>query len=362
MAEQLPAFAVILAGGRGTRFWPLSRRRKPKQFLALTSDASLLEQTYGRLRGLFPRQRILVVTTREQAALVRRHLPELPRGNLLVEPVGRNTAASIALAAAHIRQRAAEALLGVFPADHAIADVARFRHLVRAALTAAAADPCTIVLGIPPREPHTGYGYIERGRYLKRIGGTRVYRVRRFAEKPDRATARRYLRSRRYFWNSGMFFWKLSTFEKLLARLLPATARTMERLSPAVGARAYARTLARLYPRLPNISVDYALLERAPDVRMLPADIGWNDLGSWAALYDYLASRPGDNVARTQVLALDARGNLLWTAKKFAAAVGVSDLVVVETPDALLVTSRERAQDVGKVVEYLETKAGRDLL
>ncbi|MFQ5817928.1 MAG: mannose-1-phosphate guanylyltransferase [Terriglobia bacterium] len=363
MPDQLPAYAVILAGGRGTRFWPLSRRRRAKQFLALASRASLLQQTYQRLRPLFPRNRIFVITGREQAGLVRRQLRPLPTGNLLVEPVARNTAAAIALAAAHIKRRAPDALLGVFPADHAIRHPARFHRLVRSALATAQADDCAAVLGIPPREPHTGYGYIERGRFWKRVASAPVYRARRFTEKPDPATARRYLRSRRYYWNSGMFFWTLSTFQKLLARYLPATARALAALSTTLGTRAYARTLTRLYPKLQNISVDYALLERAPDVRMLPADIGWTDLGSWAALYDYLVPPRGTrNVTRGETLALDARGNLLWTPKKFAAAVGVSNLVVVETRDALLVTTRERAQEVGKVVEYLEGTNRRNLL
>ncbi|MBI4461423.1 MAG: NTP transferase domain-containing protein, partial [Acidobacteria bacterium] len=267
MAEPLRAYAVILAGGRGTRFWPLSRQRHPKQFLRLVSSQSLLEQTFWRLRRIFPRNRILVVTDREQARLVRRQLRSLPARNLLLEPVGRNTAAAIALAAAHIRrQEAHDALLGVFPADHVIRAEARFRRLARAALATAASGECAVVLGITPSEPNTGYGYIERGAFWKRTGGVAVYRARRFTEKPDLATARRYLRSRRYYWNSGMFFWKLSTFERLLRRFLPATAQAMQNLGPIIGTRAYGRTLARLYPKLPQISVDYALLERAPDV------------------------------------------------------------------------------------------------
>ncbi|MBI4461887.1 MAG: mannose-1-phosphate guanylyltransferase, partial [Acidobacteria bacterium] len=245
---------------------------------------------------------------------------------------------------------------------HVIRAEARFRRLARAALATAASGECAVVLGITPSEPNTGSGYIERGAFWGRPGGLAVYCARRFTEKPDAATARRYLRSRRYYWNSGMFFWKLSTFERLLRRFLPATAQAMQNLSPIIGTRAYGRTLARLYPKLPKISVDYALLERAPDVRLLAADIGWSDLGSWAAVYDYLATKPGENVIRGKALALAARGNLLWTDKKIVAAVGVHNLVLVETPDALLLTSRERAQEVGKVVEYLEKARPRKLL
>ncbi|MFQ5926772.1 MAG: mannose-1-phosphate guanylyltransferase [Terriglobia bacterium] len=367
MATQLPAYAVILAGGRGTRFWPLSRRRQAKQFLALASRESLLQQTYQRLRGLFPRNRIFVVTGREQAPLVRRQLRPLPPRNLLVEPVGRNTAAAIALAANHICHagRGRDALLAIFPADHAIRQQARFRRMVRAALATAVAEDAMVVLGIPPTHPHTGYGYIECGPRARRSRGQDVFTVRRFTEKPDARTAARYLRSRQFYWNSGMFFWRLFAFDALLADYLPRTRRIFTELFASIGSRNYQACLHRLYPRLQNISVDYALAEPAAArgrVRMLPAEIGWTDLGSWAALYDFLVSKCGENVSRGDILVVGAKGNFIWTEKKFTAAVGVDNLVVVATRDALLVTRRERAQEVGKVVEYLERKNRRNLL
>jgi len=360
--SSLPAFAIILAGGRGTRFWPLSRARRPKQLLTLVGRESLLQQTYRRLRPLFPPARMFVVTSRAQAPLVRRQLPQLAREQILVEPVGRNTAAAIALAAVHIRQRVPEALLGVFPADHIIARPARFRRLVQAALATAASADCAVVFGIPPTWPHTGFGYIERGTLWQRLAGVPVYRARRFTEKPNLATARRYLRTKRFYWNSGMFFWKLSTFERLLERFLPATAHAMEKLSAAVGTRAYARSLAGSYPKLQNISVDYALLERAPEVRMLRADIGWSDLGSWATLHDWLAATGKGNVIWGEAFMRDAHGTLVYAPKKFVAALGVKNLIVVETPAALLVCAKEHAQEVGKVVEYLQARRRRRLL
>lgn len=361
---RLPAYAVILAGGYGTRFWPLSRRARPKQFLplappsaGLTGRESLLQQTYRRLLRLFPPERIYVVGNAEHRALLRRQLPRLPAGRLLLEPVGRNTAAAVALAAVHIRRalsaRAGDAVLGVFPADHAIGNEARFRRIVRAALSAATAEEGMVVLGIPPAQPHTGYGYIERGRSLKRLQGQRLYAVKRFTEKPDRRTAARYLRSGRYFWNSGMFFWRLSTFDDLLRRHLPRTYMTLAKLTP----RTSRRRLGQLYRRLENISVDYALAEPAAargHVRMIPADMGWSDLGSWSTVYEWWARHGRDNVVRKPHFLLDAAGNWLSSPGKFLAAIGVEDLVVVDTPDALLLCPRARAQEVGKVVDSLK--------
>lgn len=376
---KLPAYAILLAGGYGTRFWPASRRARPKQFLALTGKDSLLQQTYRRLSRLFPPSRIYVVGNAEHAALLRRQLPRVPPGRLLLEPVGRNTAAAIALAAAHIRRALtsgpaaqrparrspegaggrpfADAVLGVFPADHAIRNERRFARIARVALAAAAAEDAMVVLGIPPTHAHTGYGYIERGAALRPRGGQQVFAARRFTEKPDARTAARYLQSGRYFWNSGMFFWRLSTLDALLRSHLPATHAAMQKLSSGVGLR-------RTYARLENISVDYALAEPAATgglARMIPADMGWSDLGSWAAVYEWRAQARGQNPLPPAHFVLDAHGNLVET-RKFVAAIGVEGLIIVETPDALLVCSRERAQDVGKVVHYLEKKKLKRLL
>ncbi|MGH9803837.1 MAG: mannose-1-phosphate guanylyltransferase, partial [Candidatus Acidiferrales bacterium] len=287
---------------------------------------------------------------------------------LLLEPVGRNTAAACALAAEHIRAAlpaGGDAVLGVFTADHGIRREARFLRLVRAALATAAREETMVVLGVPPVRPETGYGYVERGRPLRREKGERVFVVRRFTEKPDARTAARYLRSGRYYWNSGMFFWRLSTFDRLLARHLPRSRRAFETLAPAIGTRGYSHPLSRIYRSLENISVDYALAEPAAargQVRMLEADIGWSDLGSWSAVYDWRATRRGENIVAGPHLLLDAAGNWLASPRKFLAAIGVRDLVVVETPDALLLCARDRAQDVGKVVDYLKKNKRSRLL
>lgn len=383
---KLTAHAVILAGGRGTRFWPRSRARTPKQLLNIVGNTTMLQQTVERLLPAFSPDRLWVVTNDEQAAAVRRQVPRLAASRILTEPVGRNTAAAIGLAAIHLTREHGDALMAVLPADHYIAQAARYRQIVRAALQVAAQGPNLVVLGIPPTRPETGYGYIERSAVAPAFrpafrasqdGAERVFAVKRFTEKPGAAVAGRYAKSGRYYWNAGMFFWRASTYLDCMRRFLPTTHRALMRLADDIGTRRYARTLRRIYPRLANISVDYAVMEPATRSRpfggaqgkraalgvyVVPAEVGWSDIGSWAAVYELLARKKGDNVAAGQILALDAKGNYLWSPKKLIAAIGVRDLVVVETPDALLICPRDRAQDVGKAVKWLEKRRLRDLL
>jgi len=368
--EPLAAHAVILAGGRGTRFWPRSRTRTPKQLLNIVGKDTMLAQTSARIEPLFPAMRQWVVTNSEQAAAVRKQLPRVPASHILAEPVGRNTAAAIGLAAAHLLhhlQKGAggekDALMAVLPADHYIAQPAKYLKIVRAALHAAQSEGSLVVLGIPASRPETGYGYIERARGKAfAANGAPIFPVRRFTEKPALALAKKYVSSGRYFWNAGMFFWRVSTFLESLQTFLPKTHDALMRLAGDIGTPRYARTLARVYPKLENISVDYAILEPAtrraarPGVFVLPAQVGWSDIGSWTAVHELLAREPGENVSAGKVFTLDAHGNFLWSAKKFIAAIGICDLVVVETEDALLLCPRERAQDVGKVVKWLEAE------
>jgi mannose-1-phosphate guanylyltransferase len=367
--ENLPVHAVILAGGRGTRFWPRSRTKTPKQLLNIFGKGTMLEQTIARLRPLVTADRIWTVTNAEQAVATRKRLPLDSRKRMIVEPVGRNTAAAIALAAFHIRHFAEDdALMAVLPADHYIAQTHAYQKIVSAALRVAREPGCLVVLGIPPTRPDTGFGYIERMEATIGAHGVPVYPVRRFTEKPALETAKEYLASGNYQWNAGMFFWRVSTFLCELQKHLSKTYNALENLAAQIGTRKYASQLRKLYPTLENISVDYAILECAtadvvePKVFVIPAEIGWSDIGSWAAVYELLAKQSGENNFSCAGHAIDASGNFISSEGKFVAAIGVNNLIVVETADALLICPRERAQDVGKLVKWLEKRKLKNLL
>jgi len=372
------AHSVILAGGRGTRFWPRSRTRTPKQLLNIVGRTTMLQQTVERLLPAIPYPRLWTVTNAEQVSAVRKIARRIPAAHVLAEPVGRNTAAAIALAAFHLVHHDPQALMAVLPADHFIADAEGFRRILRDALDVAARGENLVVLGIPPTRPETGYGYIERTAPVDpvepsfRASPSPVFRVRRFTEKPQEPMAREFLASGNYYWNAGIFFWRAATYLDALRRFLPATHQALARVAETIGTRRYTAALARAYPKLENISVDYAILERATrepgggNVYVLPAEVGWSDIGSWAAVYELAAAaQPGVNISSTPLCAIDAAGNYIWSEIKQAkvvAMLGVNDLVVVETPDALLVCPRNRAQDVGKIVKWLEERKRRDLL
>jgi mannose-1-phosphate guanylyltransferase len=337
----------------------------------IVGKTTMLQQTVERLKPLIPPQRMWCVTNAEQVGALRKQLPAAARKKVLTEPFGRNTAAAIALAAVHIRHAAkGDAFIAVLPADHFIADVERYREIMRAALEVARGESRMVVLGIPPTRPETGFGYIERGEPPFSVDGRKVFPVLRFTEKPELAVAKEYVESGRYQWNAGMFFWRVSTFLEALRRFLPDTHKAIEALAIHIGKRSYEAQLKKIYSKLENISVDYAVLEKAAvagateggGVFVIPAEIGWSDIGSWAAVYELLAKRPGENILAGPGETLDAEGNFLWSAEKFVAAVGVRDLVVVETADALLICPRERAQDVGKIVKALEQKKLKRLL
>ncbi len=363
MAKNTNFYPVILAGGRGTRFWPLSRRKRAKQLLALDGKQTMIQQTVGRLLPLASAKKFWIITNDDLRLAITKQLPKLPKAQVLAEPMGRNTAPAIGLAAFLLLREDPEAVLGLFPSDHVIADEKRYRETIARGVELAAAGENIVVLGIRPNRAETGYGYIEAG---SAVEGD-VLRVRRFTEKPDAAKAAEFVAAGNYFWNSGMFLWSARTLANALKEHLPKTAPLLEEIAAAFGTRKFAATFRKLYPKCENISVDYAVLEPRSakgefrgNIFCLPADFGWNDLGSWTALHEHHTAKSsppeGNLIAGTGMFLLNARGNYVHAPGKFVAAVGVSDLVVVETPDALLITTRQHAQDVGKVVKHLDEK------
>ena len=368
-SEKLPEHAIILAGGRGTRFWPRSRTRTPKQLLNIIGVDSMLQQTVARLRPLIPAQRVWTVTNSQQAESVRKHLPAAARKNILAEPVGRSTAAAIALAAIHIRHAVrGDALMAVVPADLYIANPPKYLKIARMALNVAREPGRMVVLGIPPKRPETGFGYIQCAPKAILTSPFPVFPVRAFKEKPELRLAKKYVASGDYQWNAGMFFWRVSTFLDALKKYVPKTSAALEALASTIGTKNYLRKLGSVYPRLENIAVDYAILEAATRehgptrVFAIPADIGWSDIGSWTAVHEQSSKSATHNVLAGAGHMLDAEGNFIWSPSKFAAVIGVRDLVVVETPDALLICPRHRSQDVGKIVKWLEENQRKDLL
>ena len=359
-------YGVILAGGRGTRFWPRSRRRFPKQLMKLWSETSLLQQTVARLGPLIPPSRIWIFTNSWLQREIIRQLPEVPRSQIIAEPVQRNTAPCAGLAAELILRHDSKAVLGLFPSDHLIGKPAAFRKVIRLAALQAA-QGAIVVLGIAPRWPETGYGYMEfPSRPAHR--NQRAIPILRFREKPALAVARRYLRAGRFFWNSGMFFWKASTYLEELRTHLPKTAQVLKTIAGRVpsaasgGPRRLQRVLNELYPSCENISVDYAVLEKAKRVLGIPCEFGWSDVGSWRAVHDLSPADPKGNVLRTEALLLDSTGLLIDVPGKLVAGIGLEDLVVIETPDALLIARRDQAQQVSEIVKRLEQSRREELL
>jgi len=369
VTKQSNFYPVILAGGRGTRFWPLSRRRRAKQLLALDGKQTMIQQTVARLLPLAPSRRFWVFTNDDLRATMVKQLPKLAPKQIIAEPTGRNTAPAIGLAAFLLQRHDPAAVLGLFPSDHVIANREEFLATLWRGIAIAARGENIVVLGIRPTRPETGYGYIEAGA----DAGDGSRRVRRFTEKPDLAKAQQFADAGNFFWNSGMFLWRADTLANALREHLPETAPILEKIAAAYGTRKFEVTFRKLYPKCENISVDYAVLEPrsakgegASGIFCLPSDFGWNDLGSWTALHEHHAAkaRPVDGslVNAAGSFALNAKNNYVHAPGKFVATVGVNNLVVVETDDALLITTLDQSQDVGKVVKYLDEKKLKKLV
>lgn len=355
------AYGLILAGGRGTRFWPRSRRNRAKQVLPFTDERSLIQHTVERLRPLLPPERLWVITNDHLRGEITAQLPDVPPSQILAEPAARNTAPCIGLAAHILQSLDPEAVLGVFPSDHHIENEDRYRELLVPAFEAAA-EGRIAVLGLQPRWAETGYGYIEFGGDV-RPGELHAVAVQSFREKPNRETAEQFVAARRFFWNAGMFFFRAATMQQALRQHLPRTAGLLDAL-PSFADAAFSGALAETFPRCESISIDYAVMEREKNVVGVAADdIGWNDLGSWDAVYELLEKDEAGNVVRADALVRDGAGCYVDAPQgRIVAMLGVRDLIVVDTPDALLIADRSRAQEVGDLVKELEKQGREDLL
>jgi len=353
-------YALILAGGRGTRFWPRSRRTRAKQVLRFLGARSLIQQTVDRLSPAVSPERTWILTNEHLRDEIVRQLPEIPRNQILAEPAQRNTAPAIGLAAHILQSIDPGAVMGVFPSDHVIAKPARYLQFVRRAFQSASAGNM-VVLGIQARWPETGYGYIEFPKSAA-PGSLSPSKIRSFREKPDPKTAAKFVKAGNFYWNAGMFFWKASVLLDALREFQPKTATLLASL-PAFGARGFSPAVKKVFPNCKNISVDYAVLEKAQEVLGFTTDdFGWNDVGSWNAVYELLPRDPSGNVFRSEALSQSSSGNYVDAEGKLVALLGVKDLVIVDTPDALLIADRSRAQEVGDLVKSLEEQKREELL
>jgi mannose-1-phosphate guanylyltransferase len=369
-------YPVILAGGRGTRFWPLSRKRRAKQLLALDGKQTMIQQTVARLTPMAKPSRFWIIANDDLRSAIQRQLPKLPPKQIIAEPAGRNTAPAIGLAAFLLLRQDPEAVLGIFPSDHVIAEPAKYRATLNAAIELASTADSIVVLGIRPTRPETGYGYIEAAPQQAEATDPQEdlpVHTRRFTEKPDLATATKFLQAGNYFWNSGMFVWRADTLAKALREHLPNTAVLLEKIAAAYGTNKFANTFQKLYPKCENISIDYAVLEPRSargegqsGICCLPSDFGWNDLGSWTSLHEHHVAKAtpenGTMISSSGSFAMNAKNNYVHVPNKFVALVGVSNLVIVETEDALLITTLDQSQDVGKVVKHLDEKRLKKLV
>ncbi|MDP8254135.1 MAG: mannose-1-phosphate guanylyltransferase [Candidatus Alcyoniella australis] len=354
--------AVIMAGGTGTRFWPRSRENKPKQLLAITGEQSLLRQTFERLAQIVGPQNVWIVTSEQLAQQCMDELPELQSENVLAEPLRRNTAPCVGLAAAAIERRDSDAVLGVFPADHLIGKPESFAAVAQAAYAAAEAQDVLVTLGVEPFEAATGYGYIEFGEVVERIADQPLHSVVRFIEKPERERAQQMIDSGGHFWNAGIFFFSARAILAAIDQHMPQLGAQIAILRNAADDEQFNAELARIYPQIEPQSIDNGVMEHASNLRGIPVDIGWSDLGAWTALAELLEADQSGNVNVGRLLALDSSGCIVHSADKLVTLIGVDDLVVVTTDDAVLVCDRKRAQEIKRVFQELKDRGWEEYL
>lgn len=347
---------VILAGGKGERFWPKSREEQPKQFINLTGEDSMILATYKRVRKWLPAERVHVVTGVDYAAAVAEHIPELPIENIIIEPAGRNTAPCIGLAALHLARKDPEAVMVVLPADHLIKDEDVFIRCLKAAANIAADGDNLVTMGITPVRPDSGYGYIKVGEKCAVGAQEGVYRVEAFVEKPDAERAAEYLAAGNFLWNSGMFAWRVTTIRRLIREFMPDMHAGLEEINREWGKPEFDLVLQREYLKFDKVSIDYGIMEKAPGVFVIPGSFGWDDVGTWTALERVLNIDELGNLFQGSVVSIDTRGCIIEGKTKLIAAIGVEDLVVIDTDDVMFICNKEKAQDIKKLLEKMRAE------
>ncbi len=347
-------FPVILAGGKGERFWPRSRANWPKQFLSLNGQGSLLQQTVFRIKPLAPLHHLFVVSGANYLSPIKEQLPELLLENIIVEPMGRNTAACIGLAAIHLERLDPEGIMVVLPSDHLIHHHDQFLKTIQSSVELANQGENMVTIGIRPTYPETGYGYINFGKKYGAFEGNIAFEVRRFVEKPVLERAKAYLESGKYLWNSGMFVWKVSTIRKAICEFMPKLHIALEKMKNVLGTENEREIIFQEFIKLENISVDLGIMEYAENILVFPGDFGWDDVGTWTALERIHDTDPDGNIFHGNVVVLDSKKCIVEGRDKLIAAVGVEDLIIVESDDALLVCSKDHAQNIKDLLKKLK--------
>ena len=351
-------YALIMAGGSGTRLWPLSRQNQPKQAIELIDNRTMFQHAVDRLDTLLPPERVLVVTAREHVEALAAQVPAVPYGNFIVEPMARGTAGAIGLAALHLQRRDPQTVMAVLTADHYIRDVDKFRRVLSAAVKVAC-EGHIVTLGIEPGFPSTGFGYIRRRGQVRGIDGFDIYAVDAFVEKPDAARAVEFLASGLYSWNSGMFIWQISRIMAEFARQMPELHAQLQAIGAALDTPNQAEALATVWPQVRKETIDYGIMEGADDVVVMPVDIGWADIGDWAAVYQlHCPDEAGNVVVGANHVGVETRASFIHSKQKLIATIGLKDVIVIDTDDVILICARDRAQDVKLLVEQLK-KDGR---
>jgi mannose-1-phosphate guanylyltransferase len=357
-------YAVIMAGGVGSRFWPQSRERSPKQVLGIVGSGSMISNTIARIQPLVKSDKVLVVTNKLQKDIIQKHVPSVPSQNVLTEPLGRNTAPCIGLAAKWISRYDPNAIMIILPADHIIRDTEEFLRVLQRAAHVAQESEALVTIGIKPTHPETGYGYIqfEDSSEMNPYASDGIYRVKTFAEKPNLETAEKFLKSGDFLWNSGMFIWKANVILREIEKHIPELGKQLTKLEHAIGTETYEATLERVYGVIRGISIDYGVMEKASKVFVAKGDFGWSDVGSWD---EVVRLTPGDgegNALRGTVIIKDSHRNYIDAGNKAVAMIGVDDIIVITTDDAVLICKKGRSQDVKEVVDYLRRKQINGLL